>query len=100
MKFASIVGLTGLVASVAAVPSKAWQPAGCLTDARFQQLIDGFIVFLEHENVPLANSTAQAIFAPTIMEVGDSINSLRGDPVSISHCSCSDHVHGSEIFGQ
>jgi hypothetical protein len=82
MRFASIAAVTGLVASVVAVPYKDWQPAGCLTDARFQQLIDGFIIFLEHTNVPLANATAQAIFAPNIMEVGDSINSLRGDPVS------------------
>jgi hypothetical protein len=84
MKFSSIAALTGLIASVVAAPHQDWQPAGCLTDARFQQLIDGFIIFLEHTNVPLANSTAQAIFAPTIMEVGDSINSLRGDPVSHS----------------
>jgi hypothetical protein len=57
----------------------------CLTDADAQSYVDRSIIFLQHTNVPLANATAQGLFADDIQEFGDSINALRGDPVCLQH---------------
>lgn len=62
-----------------------WQPwgsDGCLTTAQVNYIVANSITFLSHEDVAAANASAQAIFAPDIVEFGDSINSLRGDAVS------------------
>ena len=80
MKFASFATLATLATSVSAGKWKDW----CLTDAALQRIIDNSIIFLQHFDVAAANATAYATFAPDITETGDSINSLRGDPVSCS----------------
>lgn len=59
--------------------AQAWS---CLSDADAQGIADASVIFLSHQDIDLANRTAQALFADNIVEFGDSINSLRGDPVS------------------
>lgn len=84
MKFLSILlPLAAITSSVLA--SGEWQ--SCLSSAQAQSIVDRSIIFLSHEDVPLANQTARGLFDPNIQEFGDSINSLRGDPVSDpQHC--------------
>ena len=53
----------------------------CLTDADAESIAARSTIFLQHLNVQEANETAQGLFAEDIQEFGDSINSLRGDPV-------------------
>lgn len=77
MKFFSLAAVAALAST-----ATAWKHGNCLTDAGLQRIIDNSIIFLQHFDVAAANATAYATFASTIMETGDSINSLRGDPVS------------------
>jgi hypothetical protein len=56
----------------------------CLSDADAAKYASDSAIFLSHTNVPLANATAQALFADNIQEYGDSINSLLSEPVSQS----------------
>lgn len=53
----------------------------CLTYEEAKSIADRSAIFLSHLDVALANTTAQGLFAEDIVEFGDSINSLRGDPV-------------------
>lgn len=62
--------------------AQAWY---CLSDADAQSIADRSIIYLSHTDVELANQTAQGLFADNLQEYGDSINSLRGDPVSESY---------------
>lgn len=62
----------------------AWHKYCPLTDQRAQEIADGSAIYISHTDVALANATAQTLFAPNIVEFGDSINSLRGDAVSTS----------------
>ena len=71
-----LFGLATFGASV-----QAW---GCLSETDAQSIADRSIIFLSHANVTLANETAQGLFAENIQEYGDSINSLRSQPVSCS----------------
>lgn len=72
-----------LALPVLAAASGKWNDNYCLSDADAQSYVDRSVIFLEHNNVPLANATAYGLFAEDIQEFGDSINSLRGDPVCL-----------------
>jgi hypothetical protein len=78
MKFLSL--LTPIALSAWTV--QAHYQRSCLTDAVAKSIADRSAIFLQHTDVALANATAQELFAENIIEYGDSINSLRGDPVS------------------
>lgn len=65
-----------------AAPTGGWEKWGCLSDADANAYAANSAIFLSHTNVPLANATAQALFADDIVEYGDSINSLLSEPVS------------------
>lgn len=83
MKFLSALSsLAFLTCLVQASPTWEGWNNGCLSAAEAQSIVDRSIIFLQHLDIPLANKTAQSLFAPDIVEFGDSINSLRGDPVS------------------
>lgn len=81
MQFLKALFALPLVSAVA-LKRGDWQDSSCLTDADAQYLISQSIVFLEHKDVPAAKAAAYTIFTEDIQEFGDSINSLRGDPVS------------------
>lgn len=86
MKFlTSLASFTALVWSVAAAPNPdGWQGwnDGCYSRSYIEGLVAQEIVYLQHLDLAAANAAALAIFDPSIAEFGDSINSLRGDPVS------------------
>lgn len=73
---------------VAASPTPSWGNWGnsgnpaCVSRSYIEGLIAQEIVFLEHKNVTAAVAAGNAIFDANIAEYGDSINSLRGAPVS------------------
>jgi hypothetical protein len=74
------LGLQLLALAMAPAATLAWNNwNGCLTDAEAQSIVDRSVIYLQHTNIPEANATAQALFAPGLQEFGDSINSLRGD---------------------
>lgn len=81
----SLASLAAVLCSVAAVPNPGgWKgyKNGCFDRSYIEGLVAQEIVFLQHLDVAAAVAAGNAIFDPNIQEFGDSINSLRGDPVS------------------
>ena len=56
----------------------AWQ---CLSDADAKKLIDNSVDLLEHPDPEAAAAASYADLSPNIVQYGDSINVLYGDPV-------------------
>lgn len=79
MKFSGF--LAPLTLASTALAQWKQQDNSCLTDAEAQYLIDQAIIVLKHVDIANARAVAYSIFAPDIVEYGDSINSLRGAPV-------------------
>jgi hypothetical protein len=77
MRFSSLPLMALAMAPAATLAWNDW--SSCLTDAEAQSIVDRSIIYLQHFNIPEANATAQELFAPGLVEFGDSINSLRGD---------------------
>lgn len=85
MKFLASLASLALAATASAAPSPGgWGNWGknCASRDYIQSLVDQEIVYLQHLNQTAALAAGQAIFASDIQEYGDSINSLRGAPVS------------------
>lgn len=80
MKFSAIVAPLAFATSAVATWG-GWNPT-CLNDADVQSIISREIVYLEHKNLTAAKAAAASLFTPDFNEYGDSINSLRGAPVS------------------
>lgn len=85
----TLASLAMAAAGVAAAPTKAsameardssWN--NCFSRDYIEGLIAQEIVFEMHTNVTAAIAAGNAIFDPAFVEYGDSINSLRGAPVS------------------
>ncbi|KAI1625335.1 hypothetical protein EDD37DRAFT_629358 [Exophiala viscosa] len=74
MKLSAIVACAGLLIG----STQAWT---CLSQADANDIAARSTIFLQHLNVTQANETAQGLFADGIVEYGDSINSLKGDPL-------------------
>lgn len=73
------------VATLATAAVADWAPWGgnnCLNNATVEYLISSEILYLQHNNLTQAREVAYSIFTPDIQEFGDSINSLRYEPVS------------------
>lgn len=80
MKFATIFALA---TAVVAFPSPQLPPPSlCLTDARAQYIVEREKVYLQKANITDARVAGEELFAADFVQYGDSINSLRGDPVS------------------
>lgn len=84
---ATLTGLALAVASVASVPTPAsamqareWN--NCFSRDYILGLIEQERIFEMHTDVAAAVAAGNAIFDPAFVEYGDSINSLRGAPVS------------------
>jgi hypothetical protein len=58
-----------------------WKDNYCLTDADAQSIVSRSIVYLEHTDKAAALAAGQSLFASNLQEFGDSINSLKGDPL-------------------
>lgn len=73
-----------IVAALATTAVAQWQPwdPTCLNQTDVDNLIAKEIIYLQHPDVAAARAIAYSIFTPDIVEYGDSINSLRGQPVS------------------
>lgn len=80
MKFSAVVAPLAF-ATTAIAGWGGWDPT-CLKDADVQSIISREIIYLEHKNMTAARAAAQSLFTPDFNEYGDSINSLRGAPVS------------------
>lgn len=83
MKFLATLALlatSALAAPLVAERGSSWQ--GCFSRDYIQGLVDQEIIFLYHNNVTEAIAVGYKIFDANIAEFGDSINSLRGAPVS------------------
>lgn len=78
MKFSAIVAAATLAIGAVA---DSW--SNCLSDAQVQDLINKEILYLQHNDIEQAREIANSIFTPDVMEYGDSINSLRYQPVSL-----------------
>jgi len=90
MKLATTLASLALAGTVLAAPApgnwKDWNaPDGeCVSREYVEEVLAKEIIFLQHLPGTEEASSAAAfeIFDPAIVEYGDSINSLRGDPVS------------------
>jgi len=89
MKFATTLASLGLAATALAAPAPGqwnnWKAPNdnCVSREHVEETIEKAIVFLQHlpGTETASTAAAEAIFDPAIVEYGDSINSLRGDPV-------------------
>ena len=70
--------LAALALSSASFAS-AWS---CLSDDDAQEIVNKSIIFLQHRDLDEAREIAYDLFAENITQYGDSINFLRGAPVS------------------
>lgn len=71
------------VTAVVALPSPQLPPPSlCLTDKRAQYIVEREKVYLQKANITDARLAGEELFAADFVQYGDSINSLRGDPVS------------------
>lgn len=101
MKFLTAAATMALVSSVCAAPNWGdWvRPTQCpdaecpdlecpvdtcLQQSDAEEIVNNFIAFLDHPDIPAANETAQALLAEGFFEKSDSINMLAGHPVSTS----------------
>lgn len=57
-------------------------PPNCLSYARAQYIIEREIAYLRKADLADARAAGEELFAADFVQYGDSINSLRGDPVS------------------
>ena len=71
--------LSTLLLSLSATVS-AWT---CLSDDDAQYIVNQSIIFLKHTNITQARAIAYDLFAPNLLEYGDSINALRQAPVCL-----------------
>lgn len=88
MKFSLFAASLALVASVVASPLQVRNGCpNCLSKEAATTLVNRFIGVLDHAGSDLgdANATAQAILDNNYQEISDSILSLEGQPVSMSH---------------
>ena len=79
----SFAAVSALLLSLSSAVS-AWT---CLSDDDAQYIVNQSIIFLQHTDVDQARAIAYDLFAPDLMEYGDSINALRGDPVCLFLCT-------------
>lgn len=83
MKFTTVLAF-----ATAAVAAPSWGPImegnnNCLNEAQANKIVELNALFQIHADVPAARAAAESLFSPTnYTEYGDSINSLRGAPVS------------------
>lgn len=81
MKFATIFALA---TAVVALPSPQLPPPStCLTNERAHYIVERERVYLQKANITDARLAGEELFAADFVQYGDSINSLRGDPVSL-----------------
>jgi len=96
MKLAGALANLVFAGTVLAAPApgnwKDWNAPDvkCVSREYVEGILAKAIIFLQHLPGTEAASSAAAfeIFDPAIVEYGDSINSLRGDPVSCDHLRC------------
>ena len=76
----------------------------CLSDEDAQGIVDKSIIFLQHRDLDEARRVAYDLFHPNITQYGDSINFLRGAPVSGTPLTehdppCTDHIQlGTPVY--
>lgn len=81
MKFTTLLALA---TTVIALPSPhPTTPPTCLTDTRANYIVERERVYLQKANITDARIAGEELFADDFVQYGDSINSLRGDPVSL-----------------
>lgn len=69
-------------ASLACLPLvSAWS---CLSDADVSDIVGRQITFLAHQNATAAINAVDTLFSPNILELSDSINTLRGEKVNLA----------------
>ena len=79
MKLLKSLSTTLLAALAWAPATSAWS---CLSDNDAYAIIDRQKIFIAHQNVTLARLEVETLFAANITEYSDSVNALRGRPVS------------------
>lgn len=70
-----------LATTVTALPKRS-TPSTCLTHERAHYIVERERVYLQKANLTDARAAGEELFAADFVQYGDSINSLRGDPVS------------------
>ena len=84
--------LLATLAALALSSSSLVSAWSCLSDDAAQEIVNKSILFLQHEDLDEAREVAYGLFAENITQYGDSINFLRGAPVSRPHF----HIHQQE----
>ena len=82
MKFFTCLALVSAALAVPTPAPQSWEPV-CQERPYVKSLVQKATVFLQHVDQNAARAAGQEIFDPRIQEFGDSINSLRGDSVSL-----------------
>lgn len=91
MKFATTLASLALAGAALAAPAPSdwndWNARDkkCVSREYVEEVVAKEIIFLQHlvGTEEASRAAAFEIFDPAIVEYGDSINSLRGDPVSL-----------------
>lgn len=74
-----LTGYLAAAASLACLPAAAaWS---CLSDADTADIVARQITFLAHQNATAALDAVDTLFSPSILELSDSVNTLRGHKV-------------------
>lgn len=69
------------ITSLASLPlASAW---GCLSDDDASNIVERQKTFLAHQDPTAAVAAVETLFSPNLLELSDSINTLRGTPVRI-----------------
>lgn len=83
MKFTTVLAFTGLATALPSWNGWGNQPSqACLTQQRAEDIVSKARIYQLKANLADARAAGESLYGPDFKQYSDSVNSLRGDPVS------------------